>query len=48
MKSWYSLFSLILLIGTYEEDADLEEEPIELPIENAPVDTEPSKKRISF
>ena len=46
IKSWYTFFSL--LIGTYEEDADLEEEPIELPIENAPVDTKNSKYRISF
>ena len=46
IKSWYSFFSL--LIGTYEEDADLEEEQFKAPIENAPVDTENSKKRISF
>ena len=44
----YSFFSLILLIGTYEGDANLEEEQFNSPIENIPVDTENSKKRISF
>ena len=41
-------FNITLLIGTYEKDEDLEEEPIESPIENAPVDTKKSKNRFSF